>query len=236
MCCNAGGPAAPPCRAAHAAVPHGCMRSGTRPGGFQTGAVGCSRRLLPSAFQLRPLPPAAATTCSHGTAAAAHARPHLAAEAAEVLGVLANFDLLDLLPQRSAIAGAVLADDPNLLGTLRLQVGRSGKVRAAAVRRQGVGGGCCRRLGARRASRPIGRPPRRLPGVPRSAGRRRREGGAGRRRAWGPHRCLTAAGDRGQAAAAARRPAAPAGAARALRHWACGSPWCQPLCSTQAAS
>lgn len=42
----------------------------------------------------------------------------LAAEAAEVLGVLADLNLLDLLTQRGTIPGAVLADDPNLLGAL----------------------------------------------------------------------------------------------------------------------
>jgi hypothetical protein len=52
---------------------------------------------------------------------------HLAAEAAEVLGVLANFDLLDLLTQRGTVAGAVLADDPDLLRALRLQAGRQGQ-------------------------------------------------------------------------------------------------------------
>ena len=43
----------------------------------------------------------------------------LAAEAAEVFGVLADLDLLDLLPQRGTIAGAVLADNPHLLCALR---------------------------------------------------------------------------------------------------------------------
>lgn len=46
----------------------------------------------------------------------------LAAEAAEVLGVLTNFNLLDLLPQTGAVARAVLADDSNLFGALRLQI------------------------------------------------------------------------------------------------------------------
>lgn len=48
----------------------------------------------------------------------------LAAEAAEVLRVLANFDLLDLLTQAGAVARAVLADDSDLLRALRLQSGQ----------------------------------------------------------------------------------------------------------------
>lgn len=43
----------------------------------------------------------------------------LAAEAAEVLGVLADLDLLDLLSQRGTVAGAVLADNPHFLCALR---------------------------------------------------------------------------------------------------------------------
>ena len=39
----------------------------------------------------------------------------LTAEAAGVLGVLGNFDLLDLLTERSSIASSVLSDDSNFL-------------------------------------------------------------------------------------------------------------------------
>lgn len=46
--------------------------------------------------------------------------PHLAAEGAEVLGMLRDFHLLDDLTQGSTIACAVLACDPNLLRPLRL--------------------------------------------------------------------------------------------------------------------
>lgn len=51
---------------------------------------------------------------------------HLAAEAAEVLGVLADLNLLDLLTQGSTVAGAVLADNAHLLRALRLQQGSVG--------------------------------------------------------------------------------------------------------------
>ncbi len=141
--------------------------------------------------------------------------PHLAAEAAEVLGVLANFDLLDLLPQRSAIAGAVLADDPDLLSTLRLQ-GKRGRAggRAAAVRRR------VRRL----LPAPVRRGPRgaglevRPAGCQWCRGVLRGTAGRGRRMAAAPgarHRCPADAGGRVDAAGAARRPAAAPGAARA---------------------
>lgn len=56
---------------------------------------------------------------------------YLAAEGAEVLGVLGHLDLLDLLPQRGTIAGAVLADDPDLLRALRLRYGKH-KIRMKA--------------------------------------------------------------------------------------------------------
>jgi hypothetical protein len=46
---------------------------------------------------------------------------HLAAELAEVLGVLADLHLLDLLTETRSIASSVLAHDANLLGALRLQ-------------------------------------------------------------------------------------------------------------------
>ena len=39
----------------------------------------------------------------------------LAAEAAEVAGMLADLDLLDLLPQAGSISGAILAHNPDLL-------------------------------------------------------------------------------------------------------------------------
>lgn len=42
----------------------------------------------------------------------------LAAEAAEVLGVLADLDLLDLLAQTGTVPGAVLADNADLLCAL----------------------------------------------------------------------------------------------------------------------
>lgn len=45
----------------------------------------------------------------------------LPAEIAQVLGVLASVGLLDLLTQRSTVTGAVLADNPRLLGALGLQ-------------------------------------------------------------------------------------------------------------------
>jgi hypothetical protein len=53
---------------------------------------------------------------------ALHAK--LAAEAAEVFGVLANFDFLNLLTQRGTITGAVFTDNPDLLCALRLQRGK----------------------------------------------------------------------------------------------------------------
>ncbi len=46
--------------------------------------------------------------------------PYLAAKVAEILGVLADLHLLDDLPQAGAVAGAILADDPDLLGALGL--------------------------------------------------------------------------------------------------------------------
>jgi hypothetical protein len=46
---------------------------------------------------------------------------HLAAELAEVLGVLADLHLLDLLTETRSIASSVLAHNANLLGALRLQ-------------------------------------------------------------------------------------------------------------------
>ncbi len=42
----------------------------------------------------------------------------LAAETAEVFGVLANFDFLNLLTQRGTITGAVFADNADLLCAL----------------------------------------------------------------------------------------------------------------------
>lgn len=65
--------------------------------------------------------PALATDST--TLPACRKSPHLAAEGAEVLGVLGHLNLLDLLPQRGTIAGAVLADDPDLLRALRLGTG-----------------------------------------------------------------------------------------------------------------
>jgi hypothetical protein len=44
------------------------------------------------------------------------------AETAEVFGVLANFNLLDLLPQTGTITGTILTHDSNLLRALRLQI------------------------------------------------------------------------------------------------------------------
>lgn len=46
---------------------------------------------------------------------------HLAAELAEVLGVLADLHLLDDLTETRTIASTVLAGDADLLGTLRLR-------------------------------------------------------------------------------------------------------------------
>ena len=46
---------------------------------------------------------------------------YLSAERAEVLGVLADFNLLDLLPQTGPISGSVLPDDSDLFRTLGLQ-------------------------------------------------------------------------------------------------------------------
>ena len=46
---------------------------------------------------------------------------YLAAERAEVLGVLADLHLLDLLTETRSIASSVLAHNANLLGALRLQ-------------------------------------------------------------------------------------------------------------------
>lgn len=54
----------------------------------------------------------------------------LPAEIAEVLGVLAGVGLLDLLTQRSTVAGAVLADNARLLSALRLKVKRSRRLSA----------------------------------------------------------------------------------------------------------
>jgi hypothetical protein len=45
----------------------------------------------------------------------------LTAEGASVLGVLGDFDLLDLFAGSATVTGAVLADDSDLLGTLGLQ-------------------------------------------------------------------------------------------------------------------
>ena len=49
---------------------------------------------------------------------------HLAAEVAEILGVLANLHLLDNLPETRAIASPVLAHDADLLCSLRLDRAR----------------------------------------------------------------------------------------------------------------
>lgn len=46
---------------------------------------------------------------------------YLAAKLASVCGVLSDFNLLHLLPQRGTIAGTVLANDADLLGSLGLQ-------------------------------------------------------------------------------------------------------------------
>lgn len=46
---------------------------------------------------------------------------HLAAEAAEVLRVLTDLNLLDLLSETRAVAGPVLAHNPDLLRALRLR-------------------------------------------------------------------------------------------------------------------
>lgn len=51
----------------------------------------------------------------------AAAAPYLAAELAEVLGVLADLHLLDLLTETRSIASSVLAHNANLLGALGLQ-------------------------------------------------------------------------------------------------------------------
>ena len=48
----------------------------------------------------------------------------LAAEGASVLGVLGDFNLLDLFAGSATVAGAVLADDSDLLGALGLHKGR----------------------------------------------------------------------------------------------------------------
>ena len=45
----------------------------------------------------------------------------LTAEGASVLGVLADFNLLDLLAGSAAVASAVLADDADLFGALGLR-------------------------------------------------------------------------------------------------------------------
>lgn len=54
----------------------------------------------------------------------------LSAEGAEVLGVLTDFNLLDLLPQAGTISGAVLADNPDLLCTLGHRIYRTNKLHA----------------------------------------------------------------------------------------------------------
>lgn len=60
---------------------------------------------------------AAATALPDAGGSAAHSR--LAAERADVAGVLRDLSLLRDLTQRRTIAGAVLAHDANLLGPLR---------------------------------------------------------------------------------------------------------------------
>lgn len=121
--------------------------------------AGQHNRYQPSAARCGCACPARGLSCMHrwpqrqqygpkssGSASrAVHTWAHLAAEAAEVLGVLANLNLLDLLPQRSTIAGAVLADNPDLFCALRLQ-GVFGSNSAGAVgggRAGGRGGGRC---------------------------------------------------------------------------------------------
>lgn len=53
--------------------------------------------------------------------------PYTSTKGASILGVLGDFNLLDLLTQGSTVAGAVLADDADFLGALGLTVvGRSG--------------------------------------------------------------------------------------------------------------
>ena len=61
---------------------------------------------------------AAATTLPDTNSGALHRV--LAAEGAGVLGVLADFNLLDLLAGSAAVAGAVLADDSDFFGALGL--------------------------------------------------------------------------------------------------------------------
>lgn len=53
-------------------------------------------------------------------AAQIHPIPHLATEAAEVLGMLADLNLLDLLTKTGTIPGTVLPYNPHLLRPLRL--------------------------------------------------------------------------------------------------------------------
>lgn len=65
--------------------------------------------------------------------------PHLAAELASVLGVLADLHLLDDLTKAGTIAGTVLAHNPNLLCTLGLWAKRSLDERRAMGRLQA----CC---------------------------------------------------------------------------------------------
>lgn len=61
---------------------------------------------------------------------------HLAAELAEVLGVLADLHLLDLLTETRSIASSVLAHNANLLCALRLQeAGRQASSNSNSVSR-----------------------------------------------------------------------------------------------------
>ena len=46
---------------------------------------------------------------------------YLATESAKVLGMLADFCLLDLLTQTGTVPGAILANNPDLFSALRLQ-------------------------------------------------------------------------------------------------------------------
>lgn len=55
--------------------------------------------------------------------------PHLSAERASVLGVLADFNLFHHLPEGGPVTGAILPHNPHLLGALGLRSKRSQRVR-----------------------------------------------------------------------------------------------------------
>jgi hypothetical protein len=170
-----------------------------------------------------PSVPLSSTPCSGRRRRPLSRAPHLAAEVAEVLGVLADLHLLDLLAQRRAVARAVLADDADL----RMEGGgRRGRGLGASRAAQAAPSAPSR---AAAAARRCGRPPPRFqsrrrcnaaalwqarPAAPPPVRRLR---AARAPRAAAPSSCASPAGAGGQARGRGAVRAADAGPRRAPR-------------------